>query len=442
MKKFFTFFAMLSFFMSALADEFVPSIPQGKAAIFYEKVNTSYDHLYTYGGDGGELAGVWQGAEFGESIGTSAAGNLVYAWYFDENAASPEKIIFHNNGSDTDRTESTFLKNGYYIDGVYDHTVGKTGYTIYYDNSGTDWWEEVYIYTWHKSKDINSGWKSHPMEFTYMNNIWEYHVSDEDFSNVIFHDGKTDEGNSHQTVDVKGVEDGKIFVADGQIGEYDKYKVKSFDAFLEVTDGENFSWSEHKVVGAHYYRTFDSQWGTLCLPFDINDASQFRNDVVFFQFQGVDKNMVMHFTRAPEFIQAGQPVIFKSLNFNNNEGSFHILSNFPSVTTSPLEAFPDEPWNMVGTFESKTGSGLYYFLDQMFYYGTGNITMPAYRAWFTGPAPQGGAPLRFEVDDTEGLQFVEQEDGSVKVYYDLQGRKLDSTRKGLVIENGKIIMVK
>ena len=150
----------------------------------------------------------------------------------------------------------------------------------------------------------------------------------------------------------------------------------------------------------------------------------------------------MHFMRVPEFIQAGQPVIFKSLNFDNNEGSFHILSNFPSVTNTPLEAFPDEPWNMVGTFESKKGSGLYYFLDQKFYYGTGTITMPAYRAWFTGPAPQGGAPLRFEVDDTEGLQFVEQEDGSVKVYYDLQGRKLDSARKGLVIENGKIIMVK
>lgn len=431
MKKFFTLFALLSVALSASAQSY-------SLSIWYETSNLRTDKLpniHMYNDANGETT--WPGPQMTwvKDTGTTK----VYKWEGSLDFM-PTNFIYSYN-KDQESASFVFVNGGYYIDGVYDHTVGKTGYTIYWDNSETPLWDNVYIYTWHKSKDINSGWKSHPMEFTYMNNIWEYHVSDEDFNNVIFHDGKTDEGNSHQTVDVMGVEDGKIFVADG-IGEYNKYKVKSFDAFLEVTDGEDFSWSEHKVVGAHYYRKFDSQWGTLCLPFDIQDASQFSDVVVFFQFDGVDENMVMHFGRVPEFLPAGQPVIFKSLNFNNNEGSFHILSNFPSVTNAPMEASPDGTWKMVGTFESKTGSKLYYFLDQKFYYGTGNITMPAYRAWFTGPAPQGGAPLRFEVDDTEGLQFVEQEDGSVKVYYDLQGRKLDSARKGLVIENGKIIMVK
>ena len=102
---------------------------------------------------------------------------------------------------------------------------------------------------------------------------------------------------------------------------------------------------------------------------------------------------------------------------------------------------------MHGTFETvNSGSNTYYYIanydnGEGIYYGT-NITIPPYRAWFTAPDDYKPAPLRISVGDTEGLQFVEQEDGTVKVYYDLQGRKLDEAQKGLKIENGKVIMVK
>ena len=95
---------------------------------------------------------------------------------------------------------------------------------------------------------------------------------------------------------------------------------------------------------------------------------------------------------------------------------------------------------MKGTFQQKTLSSIYLIYNDEVHPGT-NITIPPYRAWFEGSLPT-NAPLRIEVADPEGLQFVEQEDGTVKAYYDLQGRKLDGARKGLVIENGKIIMVK
>ena len=85
---------------------------------------------------------------------------------------------------------------------------------------------------------------------------------------------------------------------------------------------------------------------------------------------------------------------------------------------------------------------MYFFSENQFWSGT-PASIPAYRAWFDADANFGAspAPFRIEEADAEDIQFVEQEDGTVKAYYDLQGRKLNE-RKGLMIENGKIIMVK
>ena len=47
------------------------------------------------------------------------------------------------------------------------------------------------------------------------------------------------------------------------------------------------------------------------------------------------------------------------------------------------------------------------------------------------------AALRIS-DDTNGIEFVEQEDGSVKLLFDLQGRQLkDGVRSQMFIENGQ-----
>ena len=92
------------------------------------------------------------------------------------------------------------------------------------------------------------------------------------------------------------------------------------------------------------------------------------------------------------------------------------------------------------------GEYLYYIASNQFWQGV-NTNIAAYRAWFTSRdntlgSSASGAPFRIEVGEEQDIQVVEQEDGSVKVYYDLQGRRLGQVRKGLVIENGKLIFVK
>ena len=148
-------------------------------------------------------------------------------------------------------------------------------------------------------------------------------------------------------------------------------------------------------------------------------------------------------------VEAGTPCVFKLTGTNK----LSIEEENTSLEPEPNNPDPEyieyiinnNMWEMFGTYETIVKNSIYYIKGDAFWYGTetSQITINPYRAYILGPAPtNAGAPLRIEANDTEGLQFVEQEDGSVKVYYDLQGRKLDSAHKGLVIENGKIIMVK
>ncbi len=212
---------------------------------------------------------------------------------------------------------------------------------------------------------------------------------------------------------------------------------------LSIAIGESYE-AELEGVSIKYTRSGCNQWGTICLPF--NCLTDIQDNVTFYYLEGVAEG-AMIFTPFDEGeeLWAGDPAIFKL-----NQGDKLEVTDFqvsPNLTDDTNDFTLDDGWSMHGTFETVySGDNTYYFIanhdnGEGVYYGK-NITIPPYRAWFTAPDGYDGAPLRISIDDTEGLQFVEQEDGTVKVYYDLQGRKLDEAQKGLKIENGKVIMVK
>lgn len=200
------------------------------------------------------------------------------------------------------------------------------------------------------------------------------------------------------------------------------------------------------ATSATYSRECANQWGTLCLPFEFN-ADQ--SGVTFYEMTNVTtgENGAITFTPIYGDIEAGQPVAFKLEDDPRDfEGASCYLNvessdeNGVAVVTEAGTSEDVEGWSMHGTFTNTTLNNVYVIQANEIHPTGIGLSIKPYRAWFSGSVSN--APLRIEVADTEGLQFVEQEDGTVKAYYDLQGRKLDSARKGLVIENGKIIMVK
>jgi hypothetical protein len=219
---------------------------------------------------------------------------------------------------------------------------------------------------------------------------------------------------------------------------------------LEIVDGEPFDASGNNsnstVAIASYHRAFKNNWGTLCLPFEIKKK---YDGVTFYQLSVVDPADKVLTFEAIDKVDAGLPVIYKA----ENGVDLDFTEVDANLSYAPQSAdVNDTGWTLHGTFTNQTGlnagSGeyLYFIANNQFWQGI-DTNINAYRAWFTTSVDMlsgtaSDAPFRIEVGDPEDIQVVEQEDGSVKVYYDLNGRRLGQARKGLVIENGKLIFVK
>lgn len=427
MKKFFTLFAMLSLALSASADYFNPDV-SGNYCVFYESgmQDVNFNKVYAYNSQG-RVTGVWPGDDLVQE-GTYNGKTLYKATFTSE----PEYVIFSGNGKQT--VDLGFTNKGYYyvdkkegnnysVSWVYDVS---TGYDIYFDKGNTDW-ESYCLYAWHENADLKHrgmGWPG--FEMTDLGNgLYKIHIIDNNFTRIIFNNGKDSNDGGIQTDEMKG-QAGKIYYIS--------------DQGIDITVSGSISQgsTSYTASSASYSRTCANQWGSLCLPFEFSAK---QAGVTFYKMTNVElgENGFMTFTPIEGVISAGQPVAFKldnvgDLSISNND------ANGVSVVTIAGTFGPINDWYMKGTFTNTSASNIYIIQSNGIRYASSEFNLAPYRAWFTGNG--NGAPLRISVDDTEGLQYVEQEDGTVKAFFDLQGRKLDSARKGLVIENGKIIMVK
>ena len=432
MKKFTSLLALLCMVLSASAELYEPSPYDGGSCIFFEKVNTQFDHVYIFYNNQPVIA-AWPGVALNPVYaGETGDGGWIYKWTTTETIPNGAQLIFNEHGdSSTQSGTQNYRNNGYYRDGGLNHTVNE-GYTVYFQNDQN--WSNVYLYAWDSNEaSYRSGWPGNKM-INLGNGLYKLHVNDDTFTNIIFNNGNNG-GGSNQTVTITA-SNGTGYKFDGTYNN-GNLNVTTFDAILTVTDGLDFSCANNfTAVEATYTRNTTSSWGTLCLPFAITNVTAYP-DVTFYNINNVDATS-MHFTPITSGgISAGTPVVFKS----GTVGTLSISESIVPVTVTAGSSSADG-WSLIGRFSATTVSDKYVIWQDAIH-PSGTISVPAYRAYFEAPSNfQLSAPLRISIDDAEGLQFVEQEDGTVKAYYDLQGRKLGSARKGLVIENGKIIMVK
>ena len=449
MKKIFTLFALLSVSLSALADYYVPSATDEGTYIFYEDDGTGFTNLHMWGNNGDLTK--WPGTTDGKVlVGQTSKGKNVYKWSIN---GTPTGIKFTKNGGEGDGNYSgdqQFVNHGYYYNGGYDHTVAD-GCTVYFYNYS---WDEVYMYAYDSRENkYKVDWPGIKMEELGEDlELYSIHIDECSFDRIIFNNGQNGDDNQTQTLTASNE---KVYVPDGTYNDYNNPNVFTADASLEVSDGVNFPFNKDFAVwDASYSRNVSNQWGTLCLPFGfkVSDQQLATQSVSFYHLPaegGIDaEKRSIKFTQYGNnvVIDPGEAVLFKLLD--SPEDRLHIrATGGVKVVSEPIDEL--NAYNrMIGTFERTVineDEVVYYISGGNFYYGT-NITVNPFRAYIVGELPEESdpesAPFRINIDDTEGIQFVEQEDGTVKAYVDLQGRKLDSARKGLVIENGKIIMVK
>ena len=125
---------------------------------------------------------------------------------------------------------------------------------------------------------------------------------------------------------------------------------------LVLDDGKDFvAYEPFATKAASYSRVIPegSTWGTLCLPFAIDQSQE--TECKFYRLTGIDNdNECITLESCEEGkIPAGTPVLFK---MNENEQTLSISTKDASIVKEPV-AGTDEDVNLVGSFTKIGGNG-------------------------------------------------------------------------------------
>ena len=192
-----------------------------------------------------------------------------------------------------------------------------------------------------------------------------------------------------------------------------------------------------------YGRTLTNEWGTLCLPFAVNSDEKIQLYEMY-----AASSTALSFEKVAS-VPANTPSIFRASGEgfsvkNANDGSFEVdfATANPTVNITPSV----EKWVINGSYVDElvdvSSLQAYALSGGEFHKVTSKINVKAFHAWLQNNGAPMGAVIRIE-EGTDGIEFVEQEDGSVKLIYDLQGRLLNNgEHQQMYIENGKKVINK
>ena len=124
---------------------------------------------------------------------------------------------------------------------------------------------------------------------------------------------------------------------------------------LTLADGEDFKDYEpfiSKTISYSRNIPKGSTWGTLCLPFAI-DQSQVK-ECKFYSLTGIDNDCITLESYEEGIIPAGTPVLFK---MNEGKTSLSLSASNAEIATAPTVAGTNTDVNLVGSFTKIGGNG-------------------------------------------------------------------------------------
>ncbi len=208
--------------------------------------------------------------------------------------------------------------------------------------------------------------------------------------------------------------------------------------------------SDEAIVAGYYdnvtlNRSFaNASWNSVCLPFAVDNVEEFFGAGAFaYAFTGYDAD-ALNFETVTSLV-AGQPyVVYVATGFASKE-----LTNVALVAEAGMAEDDVDNVKFRGTFApiadgGFTADGQAYGLTpqaRIAKLGDG-ASSKGFRAYFDIPA---GAPVKALVFDggiATGVRTIRMTADEAHDIFDLGGRKLSETRKGVNIINGKKVLVK
>ena len=223
---------------------------------------------------------------------------------------------------------------------------------------------------------------------------------------------------------------------------------------LELEDGKDFVvLAPFKTTNASYSRTMTSNWGTLCLPFAVETAS--NADSKFYALSSVNSDLIT-LTQLDGTIAAGTPVLV----YSNN--GLNISASNVDVVTEPAEGAQANGWQLVGSFAETEVPDDGYIISKSKFWLTSDlkantsvkaVKTKGLRAWLKNGSEASEARATSlsifaeeDMDEETAINAVEALTEGTAEIYDVQGRRTDRLQKGLnIVKVGSVtkkVMVK
>ena len=218
---------------------------------------------------------------------------------------------------------------------------------------------------------------------------------------------------------------------------------------LTLADGEDFKDYEpfiSKTISYSRDIPKGSTWGTLCLPFAI-DQSQVK-ECKFYRLTGIDKDCItLESYEDGAEIPAGTPVLFK---MNEGKTSLSLSASNAEIATAPTVAGTNKDVNLVGSFTKIGGNDNQGLAENDYIIGKD-------RFWLVSELKKDGKgvgikPMRAYIHPATAAQAraamlsIGKGDGTTAIdnlnaisndanaeYYDANGRRTNGLQKGLNI---------
>ncbi len=210
-----------------------------------------------------------------------------------------------------------------------------------------------------------------------------------------------------------------------------------------MTDGKDAMDIVYDPIGASvaYDRTFTTdKKATVCLPFDLTDAQVTATGGKFYEFIGATASTLQF--QEVSSTTAYTPYIFVAGSTTN---PFASLTNIPvKASAGATTTVEHNGFTFTGTLaKTNVASGSYGIHGDAFVQAGIGVTIKAFRAYFTGSFSGGAHEMSIDLGgDVTGIKTMNHEPSTVNQMYNLQGQRVSEDHKGLVIMNGKKVVMK
>ena len=219
---------------------------------------------------------------------------------------------------------------------------------------------------------------------------------------------------------------------------------------LALSETEAWTPTAYKAANVTLTRSFNSNWATFVVPFDIDNATlmaQFGDDVQVSKISASDNSGVTFAAMETPAITANEPVIMK---VSNTTGTY-TFENVEVKAAEPTKTLVDGV-QVIGNYNaqitmpaSDTDAKYYYIASNKLKYTTGTQTLKGFRAYFSVAADASSSIKAFfergDFGGEDAINSIASETENATIY-NIAGQRVNKAQKGIYIVNGKKVVVK